>query len=85
MEVYQNELNELKNKGNNIKNAEDINYIYDQYYYTGTLYKVNSIQNCTKSSQSLPVFQAVYQMLSFQRREPLYGDVCYISERYLYD
>ena len=63
-------------------NENNIYYIYDHFYYTGTLYKVNSIQNCSKSSQSLPVFQAVYQTLSFQRREPLYGEVCYISERY---
>lgn len=61
---------------------KNIYYIYDHYYYTGKLYKVNSIQNCTKTSQTLPVFQALYQTVSFQRREPLYGDVCYISERY---
>ena len=30
MEGYQNEINELKKKGNNKKNDNDINYIYDQ-------------------------------------------------------
>ena len=30
MEGYQNEINELKNKGNNNKNANDINYIYEK-------------------------------------------------------
>ena len=62
--------------------GKNIYYVYDHYYYSGKIYKVNSIQNCTKTSQSLPVFQALYQTVSFQRREPLYGDVCYISERY---
>ena len=62
--------------------GKNVNYVYDHYYYIGKIYKVNSIQNCTKSSQSLPVFQALYQTVSFQRREPLYGDVCYISDRY---
>jgi len=63
-------------------NGNSINYIYDHYYYNGTIYKVNNLQNCTKSNQTLSVFQAVYQTNSFKRREPLYGDVCYKSERY---
>lgn len=62
--------------------GKNIYYVYDHYYYSGKIYKVNSIQNCTKTSQSLPVFQALYQTVSFQRREPLYGDVCYKSERH---
>ena len=75
MEVYQNELNELKNKGNNIKNAEDINYIYDQkilqIFHDFSSYRnyeldyflsrilLNNAKECMKNKELLSCLNAV--------------------------